>query len=222
MSFFIRLLATAACLLMTTGSPFAYPTEGNHPHQPWRKYGDPQPWLSAISTGNLYFVSDLPNTYSEAERFILWGCDSEVSDKAYRSMVSELFITLSTYHKLHGQIPTAISKSVIDEVSTAVGRPTGREIDYEMLRSPITGRFPSLNAMEFSAGDFYVKVLEGEELDRFAGFFPDIKNLLAGQGRNPNDGSSEKLFTPVFYIRVYGETEVIMTTLRYGSAPASN
>lgn len=190
----------------------AYPTNGNNPRTAPADYAKLRAEKAVMSIGEVRFVTQHPAQLTLAERFVLFGCDPSSSSKAHRSMISELFITLSNYHLATGRIPTEITDEVIEEACAAVGQAPRAEL-YDLLKSPLTGRYPKLNCSDFSRGDFFIKVLTTAEINHVARHNGSLKARL--RQASDGSGSTNTALGPIFYFRSYGESEVIFADLKY-------
>jgi hypothetical protein len=203
-----RYLALAALnILAGVGVAYAYPTQGNQPlvAPPGydRAYG---PKAAEISQGDLIFADHYPSVLSDAELFTLFGSDSNKGKKGYRGLLSELLTVLENYVAETGSIPPAITDEVIRVAYGHAGQKP-KPTTFEMLRSTINGRYPRLDAANFSAGDFYVRVLTPDEVKTMSEWDDTLRRALAKQ--------KTKLLTKVYYMRAYGEREVIFGGLKY-------
>ena len=92
----------------------------------------------------------------------------------------------------------------------------------QYFKSPITGEYPYCKKHEFSPGNFYLKVLSDEEIMAIAAIDPRIAYISSGEECSISRWHSqddipdvETLATPPIYIRVYGNDQVLVTTLFY-------
>lgn len=209
----LSILVTTVLFTLSLSPAQAYPTRGNIPAEVPSGYESSCDVAHKLTTGDLMFASDYPDYLTEAERFLLFGCDMDRSRDTYRGTMSYLMQTLSNYYGQTGQIPAALT----DEVIEAAWRDSGEHavaLHQELLRSPLTGRYPRLDATTFSRGDMYVALVSTEEQRKMAETIPSLHRLLE-QASSYNQRESAQFITPVFYFRFYGETEVIYTGLHY-------
>jgi hypothetical protein len=194
--------------LCAATSALAYPTSGNHPRAVPEHYSKLRAEKAVMSFGEVRFATKYPEQLTDAERFVIFGCDPATSAKPYPSMISELFIVLSNYYMVTGQIPEEISDEVIMVACSSVGQ-TPRPALLELLKSPLTGLYPRLDCKDFSRGDYFVKVLSAEEINHIARHDGNLNDRLG------ESASGSAAHGPIFYFRAYGESEVIFSELKY-------
>jgi hypothetical protein len=120
----------------------------------------------------------------------------------------------SAYFQKHGELPSALTEAVIADV---FGSREPSNPAFLFLRSPVSGRYPRLDAKEFSPGDIYMRPLNEAEIQHFCRH-ENLLNDVAGRGRVLGESGEEfaaRLLGRVFYFRMYGFDGVIDNSLEY-------
>jgi hypothetical protein len=204
----ILLTCAASLLLGLTSAAWSYPTQGNYPKPAPTGYAKAYgPKAAEISQGDIVFSASYPANLSDGELFTLFGSDSTRGGKGYRGLVSELLTVLDNYVAETGSLPSVITDDVIRTSYRHAGQDP-EPIAFEMLRSPISGRYPRLDSTGFSAGDMYVRILTPAEVQEMAKWHRTLRNALQKKGKS-------KLLSKVYYMRVYGDREVILGGLKF-------
>lgn len=80
------------------------------------------------------------------------------------------------------------------------------------FRNPITGEWPRVNASYFSPGDVYIRKLTAADKRHYEALNPAYK--LYWSLRGPD--------TVVYYLRIYGEREVVLSNFVYMMGPITH
>lgn len=206
------LVVTMTCLASTVYA-IAHPADDYQPRELQPGFGTEELGLGPeCNINELYFVRPLPEPESltRRERYILAGADNTPWG-TMRPWYSEIQSAVSAYYENTGTMPREISASLLEANAGACEVPA----DWlEIFKSPINGRFPVLDAREFSAGDLYIRALTDEEMRYIADKVPQFDEIwFAGLMYEPqiNQFKHVKLLNKPLYVRVYGEQQVIHT-----------
>lgn len=215
--FSIRFLVLTAIAALTLGvqSAAAHPQDGFQPLLPgggatWPSTGFPSEW----SIGELVFAGEFPSfdTLSPTEQKMLHGAvDNQGRLRVFwRQEVLQFAIK---YCALFGRLPEEISPEVY--WSTLPPEDYGKYGRFlEVVASPITGRYPRLDAQTFSPGDLYMKVLSESEMRYIADREPGCQQAWFDKRIH---GRPVELVCPPIYYRIYGEHGVIFDGITYST-----
>ena len=224
-----------AILLMLPNIALAvedHPASGQVTGEPDQSYGTADYGFPAeYSRGDLTFGSAYPtvNALMPPERYMLAGTVGASGDgneglPAWITSIEEFCID---YLALKNELPSQLTA---DALSTVHGAGNQSSVDYSLLLNPITGKAPRLDAVMFSPGDLYVRLLSTEEMNYYSVRNTELRDLwVEGTYKDPATGRSGKisLESPVFYVRAYGMHGVIYENFAYRlsepdfSAPAA-
>jgi hypothetical protein len=172
---------------------------------------DPQ-----ASYKDLIFIKPMPDpaTLTHAERYIIAGLTKRPYGQGKMEPWREdLYHVVRAYYGMYKKMPYEMAddviRSIFDEVTPQNWLP-------EFLHSPITGRYPRLDAAQFSPGGVYMRPLNDEEIAHMCQYDSLLKEVVVDgkMGDQP-----VKLMGAVFYTRIYGEKGIIHTGLDYTFFP---
>jgi hypothetical protein len=198
----------------------AHPADGYqandlHPYYGTSRYG----LGSEYDINDLYFIRPLPDQslLTETEKYMLAGLAPQGPQTLQRSWISEIFRMVDGYYGRYGVIPGVFSPEIVRANAL---EPEGiLEEHLEIFRNPITGEYPRLDAIDFSPGDVFIRALSEDEKAYLASIDPIFKgHWYEGVGTNLATGEKQRiemLSSAVFYMRVYGYSEIIHTGLFY-------
>ncbi len=195
----------------------AHPADGLTPAEPEEGYGTELYGTHADqSIGDVIFYTPYPSELSDAEKYIVAGTvDSPQGDGGMGPWWFNVVSIAIAYYNKNGELPQEINEDVLKSVAW---QPAAMNMGaMQWYKSPVSEQFPKLDATEFSAGDMYIKVLSEAELDTLSQtdlYLDAIHNR--GKSYGSVDSSDEEvalLTSPILYVRVYGEQEVIMSRL---------
>ena len=172
---------------------------------------DPQ-----ASYKDLIFIKPMPDpaTLSHAERYIIAGLTKRPYGQGKMDPWREdLYHVVRSYYSKFKKMPSEMSDDVIKSIFREV---TPQNWLPEFLHSPVTGRYPRLDAAEFSPGDVYMRPLNDEEIAHMCKYDSLLKEIVVDgkMGDQP-----VKLIGAVFYTRIYGEKGIIHAGLDYTFLP---
>ena len=211
------------CLVVTISSAYAHPADGYSPV--YLPPADVHVTTSPLTGtyGDLTFgscqltVSDL----SPAELYILHGASgsSYGTGNCLCEWYHDIFMISNAIRSQTGSLPEQLNVEVI---SLATG-PDPNTNKFDHLKSPITNEFPRLDAVTFSPGQVYMRVLTESEMYEFASMVPEYQQIwFDGEVIDPDTCEVieyVKLISPVYYMRVYGEQGILIETFQYLMAP---
>jgi len=205
----------------------SYGKDGVHPALGY----DPKPLPSNYGTeyyglgpeydyGDITFHSPYPDvsTLSDAEKYMIAGCvDSELGGPLgpwYRDIF--MMVNSIAFETDYSVIPDKLEYPMIRARTVKPAEFT--QDDADRFRSPITGEFPRLDAVEFAPGQVYIRLLTEEEKEHFASKVKHYhEHWYEGVDEFKLTGEvlPIKLTTEVFYMRVYGENGVLSSRIMY-------
>jgi hypothetical protein len=198
---------------------YAHPADGYTPKELPDKYGEDGWYTSDYDINEIYFICPFPdpNSLSDREKYMIAGV-ADGPAGTHMAWYMNIYSAVSSYYKKTGSIPSYFSAEMLMETaSCGAGTEEITEDVLSVFRSPITGEYPKLNATSFSPGDLYIRPLTEAEKQFFASkdlFFKHI--WLDGTLYCPETNRIERvqILDEPFYIRIYGETEVIFTYIQ--------
>jgi len=198
-----------------------HPASGQVTGEPDQAYGTADYGFPAeYSRGDLTFGSAYPavDALMPPERYMLAGTvgasngDSSESLPAWITSIEEFCIN---YLELKNELPSQLTA---DALITVHGAGNQSSVDHSLMLNPITGKAPRLDAVMFSPGDLYVRVLSTEEMDYYSARNTELRDLwIEGTYSDPATGRTGRirLESPVFYVRAYGMQGVIYENFAY-------
>ena len=132
----------------------------------------------------------------------------------------QVFAIAAAYYKAFNSLPDALSPEAVKRIP---GLEQISDEQLELLRNPLTGAWPNLNAQAFSPGDLYLQPLTPADMQHFAAALPNLGKVWmmgltidtdrAMGGANLADCFTQRceMYTPPFYVRVYGRTGTLIT-----------
>jgi hypothetical protein len=196
----------------TTATAAGHPSDG-YPAKPLpERYGTADyGYGPEYSVGDLVFTQDYPapDSLSHEERYMLSGCVSGPQGWSLRPWREEVLMLVLAYYSQYETIPSRITPDVIAAVSADGAASEERLAIY---RSPITGDFPALDAVDFEPGQVYCRLLTIGEMEHIASVDPSRRELWFGsQWINPKTREVEPAtsVSPPLYLRVYGKNGTI-------------
>jgi hypothetical protein len=151
-----------------------------------------------------------------AELYIVFGaCGSSYgTGNQLLPWYHDVFMMANAIKSHTGELPSALSAESINQ--TVVGNSNNSRLEH--FKSPITGDFPRLDDVNFSPGQVYLRELTEPEMRQFASLSPEYQELwFDGVVTDPDTGEILEYLEPVckvYYIRVYGEREVLVETFK--------
>jgi hypothetical protein len=178
-------------------------------------------WGSEANINDLTFVKPLPSpdSLTHEERYMLAGLkNGPTTVGRLPSWRSDLFSTVNTYYAKYHVIPDRLNE---DMITNLYGARTPANLQYEFLRSPITGEYPRLNATDFSPGDVYIRPLTDDEIQHFCKYDWMLNDLVQKHSlMDPAQGPrTVSLMGSVFYVRIYGYKGVIDNSICFTAVP---
>lgn len=217
MSVFKYLVACSILVFVGIDAALAHPADG-YPVRPLQKgygetgYGFPSSW----SYNDITFVPyPEASSLSNKEIYMIRGSTSGLWGYALPSWYFSVFQVVEAYANKHGSIPSVFSPEMFLETTD----PNSIDPDYlELFKSPITGNWPILNAMDFQPGNMYIRILSEDDMHHFAELSPSFQEVWFENRMHSSNGSYESInmLTKVYYIRVYGDKGVIYNGFMYG------
>ncbi|MCH7471931.1 hypothetical protein IIA79_03155 [bacterium] len=195
----------------------AHPLDGYEPRELRDGYGTDSVGLGPeFSINELYFVGPFPDpsTLTNQEKYMIAGAREGPWGAAF-PWYQDIWMMVRAYYAKTGEIPERISP---DMVRAVWGTGEAAEKRLPLYTSPLTNEFPRLQADEFSPGDLYIRPLSIEEKEFFAQWDPKLDSLLHEQiWFDPIAGRKVRaaMDPEVFYVRVYGWSEVILVGYYY-------
>jgi hypothetical protein len=191
------------------------------------QYGTANYGLSAdYNYGDLTFHAPYPDpqTLTDMERYMLGGAHSDTPGHALKPWVDHVFQTVSSLHMATGEVPADLSLETLRELPVAGDQPFDPTADHwNLFRSPITGEFPRLDAQDFSPGQVFIRELTEDEVAHFASVSPIYEqHWIDGVILDPETDEvidHVTLSSEIYYMRVYGVSDVIYSNIVYSLAP---
>lgn len=193
----------------------AHPQDAYQPLLPpggaqWPSTGFPTEW----STGDLVFAGEFPafESLTPTEQKLLYGAvDAQGRMKVFWR--NDVLLFAIRYCAMFGRLPDQITPEVYWE--TLPPEDYGKfDRALEVLASPITGRYPRLDARDFSPGDLYMKMLDENEMRYIADREPGSRQAWIEKRIH---GRPVELLSPPIYYRIYGEHGVIFDGITYST-----
>jgi hypothetical protein len=220
-------LVIGAIVAMATMAA-AHPTDGLMPNDlpvPYGRVGGGLP--ASWSINDLVFLDTYPNpdTLTDQEKYLIAGATDHLLNKVYFPWESEVQKLAERYYFRYGVLPSELSPQVIAD---AYGVASPNEVPagvLDVLVSPLTGRYPRLDAVNPSPGDVFIHILTEQEKQHIAAQSEDIYDLWY----NPQHYSSlsQKWISKdpqaviAMYIRTYGWNGIINTSLCSSYVPSN-
>jgi hypothetical protein len=216
------LIAIGLVLILTSpalGSTFKHPASGHAPKRLPSGYGTANyGFKPEDSFGEVKFFCPYPDptTLTEQEQYMVAGSVDSDLGGALTPWYEDIFMMVNAICQRTGEIPAQLTHDLIKMCTVS---PDAFDLDDSARwRSPITGEFPVLNATEFEPGQVYIRLLTEAEKRHFADQF-EIYDMDWYQGVTKDYSTGEvlpiKLMTDIYYMRVYGEREVIYAGIIY-------
>lgn len=208
--------------VFVAGSASAHPSDGQVPQEVNPDYGKPNyGFHSDLDFGAVTFV-DLPTRESltDTERYMLAGCQSSPSGDPLDIWYFVVWGLVSRYWQVTHTLPESITPEVL---KVCYGEDIFEQAPtwLEEIKNPITGEYPRITADEFSPGDLFVHVLTPLEINNFASKVPAYNKIWVDNiGKHNGEEIEVEMATPIMYIRVYGETQVIENHIIFSTVPA--
>jgi len=196
----------------------AYAEHPIHGHQANPRFDDiycpdrtyPVEW----TTGDLTFVEKLPepSSLTEEEKYIIAGSvSSAYSNKAGLAPWKAAILSIVTRHyNEYGFVPGQLTPDVIRRIS---GCAKMSDDQLDEFRNPLTDEWPLIQARQHSPGDVYMRALKEDEILHFAKLNPAFEMMwIENRHYNPETNKDDlylKPSGPIFYMRIYGWSEVI-------------
>ncbi len=215
----VHVLAVALACFVIPAIAHAHPADGYPPVNPppvdahvvtsplTGTYGDLTFGSCQMTVGEL----------SPAELYILHGArgSSYGTGGVLPEWYHDIFMIANAIRSQTGSLPLELSVAAISE--TTGSSPNVARLEH--FKSPITGQFPRLDAIDFAPGQVYMRELTDSEMHQFASLAPEYQQIwFDGEVVDPETCQvikRVKLISPVYYIRVYGQHGVLVETLQY-------
>jgi hypothetical protein len=197
----------------------SHPATGYEPNPLPHGYGTEGFGLTAdFNYGDLTFHAPYPSpeTLTDMERYIIAGTSASPSGGGLREWSRTLVHLVMAIDHNTGSIPPTLSLEVLEEAVLGLEEnPEGADI----YKSPITGEFPRLDAVEFAPGQVYMRRLTEDEKQHFAGLMP-LWHAAWYEGAYLDQSTGEKagdleMRSDVYYVRIYGEQDVIYSNIDF-------
>jgi hypothetical protein len=202
----------------------AHPAQGYEPRDISHSYA--KGYYCGLDVNDLTFVEPEDQTpisnLSNIERYMVGGVqDSSLGGSLGPWYVSVYWAAIS-YYKKYGTLPDTLSLDILKQI------PATQNLKPDMLeiyRNPITGEWPKLNSTVFSPGNLYMRPLTTPEMQYFAFYDTscrkiwfdnvtlDVECIKKGCPPQDCDTVPVKLDTPPFYLRVYGKSSILFTSI---------
>ncbi|MEZ5339565.1 MAG: hypothetical protein R3F46_15045 [bacterium] len=216
------IVSFTAIAIFSTGVAAGHPSDGYEANPLPRPYtAEGHGFTSNWSTGDLQFPAEFPKAgeMSPAEKYIVSGSQNSSYGFGLRPWKSLVYNAVAMIYAQTGSIPEVLDEDAIVSMTGGVFSAGDPRIDE--YRSPISGDFPSLNAGEFSAGDVYIRPLTLFEMDKYASLDPFYRELWKNDrvwNHAEQEWQYESLLGQVFYMRIYGEEDVLVAGLFFSSS----
>jgi hypothetical protein len=223
---FKRILTTVVIFSVCSGLAAAHPSDGFDANPLPHVYAtNGTGFTSNWCTGDLYFPAQFPTSesMSPAEKYIVSGSEGSAYGYGLRPWKSLIYNAVAAIYSQTGDIPEILDETALVSMSNGVLAPGDMRLDE--FRSPVTGEFPRLDAKEFSAGDVYIRPLTLFEMDKYAALDPFYRELWYNDrvwNHNTQQYEQESLLGQVFYMRIYGDEDLLVAGLFFSAKPSSN
>jgi hypothetical protein len=156
-------------------------------------YGTP---LSIPDSGELKFDFDFTpaDQLTAKDQYMLAGARRPDGNNV-NAWSNEVMYAAISYYGQTGEWPAAITDEVIDAYTAGEPATDLRE----RLKSPLTARYPRLDAIDYSPGDMYLQPISSSQ-DAYLSSHDSLYRKLSGE----SDLTGNK-----FYLRLYGSTGVL-------------
>jgi hypothetical protein len=171
-----------------------------------------------MSQGDIFFPESFPDptTLTKQERFWIAGLQpgTAASSVGYYKWNDALIGVLQGYWTQHHAVPAALTPEIIEQSS-------GRPDKDGFLKSPVTNEYPKLDCKEYSRGNLYIQHLDAAQLKRLAAYDVGVRytyifrKVWSTEKQDWVSGTGSE----AFYIRKYGEHDIIMTGILYMQSP---
>lgn len=205
----MRLSVLAGMLLAVTFSSQAqaYPTEGYELWGNEAQYESPALTAKESSGDFLYYdVQDKPtyDSLTYVEQLMLGGARPDPQRQVFLDAYYLYVVrAAAAYYIYHGELPASLDLMTLNKLPAFGGTQTEhKRKQMELLRNPLTGKWPRLDAKEHSPGDFYVQVISRPVLDQQSESHPRLAPYWRGEAAMENGKPAKKQVT--LYLRMYG------------------
>lgn len=214
-------------IVMLMATSLVYADQNKHPSEGFAakpmpvNYGEENYGLGPdMNYTDLTFHSPYPkpDTMTDAEKYMVAGCVDSDYGGGLMPWYWDVLMMAEAIRGRSGLIPDELSFQMLQ--ACAVRPNDFDQNDAARFRSPITGEFPKLNAVEFEPGQVYLRLLTEEEKGFFASRIKEFD-------QNWNEGVQEfyptgemlpiEITTGIYYMRIYGEHDVILSTILYNT-----
>lgn len=219
MKYLVLITVIILQLVATTAQAADHPAWGYPPNELPKGYGTAGWGLpDEMSYGDITFSAPYPDpsTLSDSEKYIISGTQSSEKGGGLAPWRRAIFNAVNGIYVNTGNVPPELTPGLLSAVMDVNEATASGSIDQ--FRSPITGEFPRLDASYFSPGQVYIHLLTEGEKQYFAGTYQVYQdNWFDGISRNPATGEMMpiEITGGVFYIRIYGESDVIYEGIEY-------
>ena len=223
----ILILVGSVCCSLATMA-FAHPTDGLTPNDLPLPYGRdgggmPESW----SINDVVFIDTYPapEALTDQEKYMIAGAKDHLLNKEYFPREYRVKQLAEMYYIRYGTLPSEINEQVIAD---AYGVSTPSEVPVGVLSelvSPLTGRYPRLDALTSSPGDLLIHVLTEQEKQHIAAQSEYNYDLWYNTQQYNSLTRTWETKNPqaviTMYIRTYGWNGIIHTSLA-SSCTSSN
>jgi hypothetical protein len=215
----IKALISGLCAMLIFAQMAFASTHPVHGHEArgTEAYGPGMGLAESLSRGDLFFSNDWPefDELSEEEQYIISGSVSSrySSNAGLVPWTTVIFSLVSQFYDAHGYVPDVLTPDMIRSIP---GHAPLTDDQLDEFRSPITDDWPRLKESSFSRGNIYIRPLDAGEMEEIASLVPRLQRAWYGNELRVEGGKVPvNLLTKVFYLRVYGDSDVIYTNLIY-------
>ena len=218
--FHFRLIITLTVMtLICTGIASAHPSDGMSPRDIPNAYGTERyGYSSEFNINDLTFTCPYPDPtgLTDVERYMLAGCTGDDGTFMVPWFV-DIFQMVNAMYSESGTVPSELRLGEMRYMARGYDSDS-YQTAYDKFRSPITNEFPRLDAVEFAPGQIYMRPLTADEMAFFASkvdYLDDAWNKQTTYNSILDSTVPVNLKGGVFYIRVYGEEDVLLETIIY-------
>lgn len=201
-------------MMITPSISLAHPADGYATNPLPEGYGTIEYHTGPVNgIGVMTFTCPYPSPESltEAEKYVIAGTVSGPEGQALQPWVYQIGQVISFYYQKEGYIPGRFSTDML--FALEYGDSTIDDARLDIFRSPITEEFPRLDAGNFSPGDLFVHILSEDEKWEYSEDSPQLRDAWFNKVSEHEGQSYEVNPSPVTYVRVYGENDIIIEAI---------
>ena len=205
----LRMTALAFCsMLALSPAVQAHPADGQRINEARLVYGDflPEEW----SQGDIVFppASAFPprEELTPLEKYMLCGTLSSPASAGvgFASWQTQLSAFVTNFYDAFGYVPPQLDLELVRSTPGYKHLPAEQ---CELLRNPLTGAWPRLDAASFSPGDVYIRPLSAAEKQHFAQYNPQWQSVWLDRvvpAGFDDEGCPIEASSEVFYLLMWG------------------